>query len=354
MAEAIARRVSVESTTRGLLADLSTTVELEGVSDRILASLCRICSAKAGVLYANTGNRLELLSCSGVDRSDDLPESIDATQGLAERALSTGEIVHVSPSKDGFEWVRMSSPLGAFLPESIALVPLMAEQRPAGLAVLASPESDMSGASRQLADAIRHQAAPYLGNAVLHRKLEDLAAIDELTHVLNRRFGMRRLSEEFSRATRHGTPLSLVMLDIDHFKVFNDTFGHDAGDAVLVAVASIIEKSLRAGDLVCRYGGEEFLVVAPGMGLSDAGGAAERLRRTVETTPIEWRDQSLHVTVSLGAAAWPVAHVSVPEELVTCADEALYHSKNSGRDRVSLHQGDSVIPLSVLQPEARG
>ena len=161
---------------------------------------------------------------------------------------------------------------------------------------------------------------------------------------------MRRLSEEFSRATRHGTPLSVIMLDIDHFKVFNDTFGHDAGDAVLVAVASILEENIRAGDVVCRYGGEELVVVAPGMGLSDAGTSAERFRRSIETTPIQWRDQLLHVTVSVGAAAWPVAHVSTPEELVTCADEALYHAKKGGRDRVSLHQGDSVIPLSVLQP----
>ena len=88
-------------------------------------------------------------------------------------------------------------------------------------------------------ETLRDFAAPYLDNSMLHRRITELAAIDDLTLILNRRFGMRRLSEEFSRATRHGIPLSVLMLDIDHFKNFNDTFGHNAGDAVLKVVFDI-------------------------------------------------------------------------------------------------------------------
>lgn len=360
MTEAVGRRITVEATTRSLLAELSGIVQVDKVASRILESLSGVCHARAGVLYADTGTRFELITCFGVDKTDDVLPSLDASQGLAERALSTGNVIHVSPLRDGFEWVHMSTPLGSFRPESLALVPLMAEHKAAGLAVVACPDAELPEEGRFLLDAMRFQAAPYLSNAMLHSKLEVLAAIDELTHLLNRRFGMRRLSEEFSRATRHGVPVSIIMMDIDHFKVFNDTFGHDAGDAVLVSVASVLEQNVRAGDIVCRYGGEELVIVAPGMGLSDAATSAERLRRIIQTTPTLWREQSLHVTVSIGAASWPVAKVSTPEELVTCADEALYHAKKSGRDRVSVHQGDRVIPLSMLtldtastRPDAR-
>jgi diguanylate cyclase (GGDEF)-like protein len=159
---------------------------------------------------------------------------------------------------------------------------------------------------------------------------------------------MRRLAEEFSRSARHGVPLSVIMIDIDRFKAFNDTFGHDAGDAVLVSVARVLENSVRAGDIICRYGGEELMVVAPGMGMNDAGAIAERLRRLVEVTPIIWRDQSLNVTISLGTASWPIIRASMPEEMVTYADEALYHAKKSGRNQVSVHQGKDVVPVSML------
>ncbi len=304
MTEAIGRRITVESTARKLLAELSTSLEIDVVSRDIIEALSEICEAKAAVLYGDTGKKLELLDSFGVDSTQELPERIDASQGLAHRALTTGEVLSVSPSRDGFEWMQLSTPLGAFRPESILMVPLMAEQRPVGLATVAS---------------------------------------SHLTRLLNRRFGLRRLNEEFSRSVRHGVPLSVLMLDIDHFKIFNDTYGHDAGDAVLVSVGSTLERGVRAGDVVCRYGGEELMIVAPGMGLSDAAEAAERLRRQIETTPVTWRDQVLHVTVSLGAASWPVVRASIAEELVTCADEALYHAKETGRNRVSLHQGDEVI-----------
>jgi diguanylate cyclase (GGDEF)-like protein len=199
-----------------------------------------------------------------------------------------------------------------------------------------------------LLETMRVQAAAHLQTAILHRKLRDLAAVDDLTHLLNRRFGMRRLSEEFSRSIRHGVPLSVLMLDVDNFKTFNDTFGHDAGDAVLVAVAGVLEKGVRSGDVVCRYGGEELLIVAPGMGLADAASAGERFRRLVESAIVEWGGKSLRVTVSVGVTSWPVMRASTPEDLVSAADKALYFAKEAGRNQVALSQGDEVIPLSAL------
>jgi diguanylate cyclase (GGDEF)-like protein len=348
MSEAVARRIRIESTTRKVLAKLSANVELDAVSRTILEALATVCEARAGVLYRDSGNKLELQGSFGVDQTEQLPSILDVKQGLAFRALSTGDSAFVSTLEDGFEWMELSTPLGAFRPKSVLVVPLMADRRAVGLAVLASICDELSDAQRSLLQTISTQAAPYLQTAILHEKLQDLAAVDDLTRILNRRFGIRRLHEEFSRSVRHGVPLGVIMLDIDNFKTFNDTFGHDAGDSVLVSVANILESNLRSGDVVCRYGGEEFMVIAPGMGLNDVGGIAERLRRVVETTPVQRANQSLHVTVSLGAASWPVLRASTAEEIVTSADKALYSAKASGRNVVAVHNGDCPVPLSAL------
>lgn len=353
MTVAIGRRVTVESTTRKLLAKLSQSVELEVVSDEILEALGDISGAKGGVLYGDTGQKLTMLGSFGIDVTGSVPDELDASQGLAQRAVARSEVVCASPARDGFEWVGFSTPLGQFRPGSIALVPLVAEQRAVGIVVLACSADRLSEEQGLLVDAIRTQAAPYLHTAILHEKLRNLAAIDDLTQLLNRRFGMRRLAEEFSRAARHGVPVSVFMIDIDHFKQFNDAYGHDAGDAVLVAVSRVLDGTVRAGDVVCRYGGEELMIVAPGTGMKDAAEFGERLRRIIEATPIIWRDQSLKVTVSVGTATWPVVRASFPEEMVTYGDAALYHAKRSGRNRVSVHQGKDVKPASTPEVKAQ-
>ncbi len=349
MTEAIALRITRESRVRQLLQDLSETVEIDAVAGGILTAMAKACGARAGVLYglASTQEH-ELLSSFGVDAGEGLPACIDKSQGLAAHALSTGETAVICPERDGLDWMCLSTPLGSLRPRWVVLAPLMAKHRPVGLAVLACPSTEMSKSQIALVEAIRVQAAAHLQTAILHRKLRDLAAVDDLTHILNRRFGMRRLSEEFSRSLRHGVPLSVLMLDVDNFKSFNDTFGHDAGDAVLMAVARVLEGGVRSGDVVCRYGGEELLIVAPGMGLADAASAGERFRRLVESTSVEWGGKSLRVTVSVGVTSWPVMRASTPEELVSAADKALYFAKEAGRNQVALSQGNEVIPLSAL------
>ena len=156
------------------------------------------------------------------------------------------------------------------------LIPLLAKQRPVGLVILACASRKTSEKQMKMLETLRTIAAPNLDNSMLHKKITELAAIDDLTMILNRRFGVKRLREEFSRSARHGSPLSVVMIDIDHFKNFNDTFGHNAGDAVLKIVAKVLSANLRAEDMVCRYGGEEFLMLLAGAGLNDSAIIAER------------------------------------------------------------------------------
>lgn len=350
MTDAVSRRIHIETTTRRLLGSLADTVELSEVAGATLEGLSLICGGRAGMLYANTGSKLVLVSSFGIDMSENTPKEIDEQHGLVQRALASRSVEWVVPADEGLNWVELSCPLGSFRPESLLIAPLVSDHtRMAGLVVLATTARELGAEQRLLVDSIRTGAAPYVQNAVLHRKLEELAALDELTHLLNRRFGSRRLREEFSRSTRHGVPLSVIMFDVDHFKAVNDTFGHDAGDAVLRAVASVLETGVRSGDVVCRYGGEEFLIVAPGMGLNDASDVATRMQRKMQARAIEWRDQMIRVTISAGAAAWPVTRASAPEELITAADNALYHAKESGRNRVSIHDGEKVVPAIALK-----
>ncbi|MBI5190604.1 MAG: sensor domain-containing diguanylate cyclase [Nitrospirae bacterium] len=187
----------------------------------------------------------------------------------------------------------------------------------------------------------------------LYERTEALAQVDGLTGLFNHRTLMERLRQETRRMLRTGRPLSLVMLDIDHFKRVNDTYGHKEGDSVLTDLASVLRSQARESstDVLGRYGGEEFTLVMADTGLDEALVVAERLRRAVHAYPfhIKSLDARERITISLG-----VATQSGPNDqdsyLVRCADAALYHSKNTGRDRVSLMKDGELLTLDDIAP----
>ena len=164
-------------------------------------------------------------------------------------------------------------------------------------------------------------------------ELERLAITDPLTGLYNRRFFQSRLGMEIERAKRYGRVLSLVMLDVDNFKEINDQRGHQFGDHVLAKVGKILTGNVRASDIVCRYGGEEFAVLLPETPLEQASLAAEKLRMCLKERFQEGRDP-VALTVSLGVAICPSPGVADENDLVRRADAALYEAKGLGRDRV--------------------
>ena len=172
-----------------------------------------------------------------------------------------------------------------------------------------------------------------VNNALNHEDLQRVAALDPLTGVYNRRFGLQRLVEEFGRSLRSGDPLGLLMLDLDHFKSINDTYGHLIGDRVLQGVVRVARQVLREGDVLMRYGGEEFLIVLPGAGPVDLAQMAERVRRAVSEAAVSEGSQQIVITVSIGGAGLPSETVKDATELIGIADAALYTAKESGRDR---------------------
>jgi diguanylate cyclase (GGDEF)-like protein len=165
------------------------------------------------------------------------------------------------------------------------------------------------------------------------RQMFESASRDALTQVYNKRFFVEQLESEYAYSVRHGTELSLLMFDIDHFKQINDTYGHLAGDYVLSELTQLVTPAIRIEDTFARYGGEEFVLLSRNSPDS-AAIVGERLRRTIEEHTFTHEGKVLRVTVSLGISCMPNVNITVPEEFVAAADKALYEAKRTGRNRL--------------------
>jgi len=179
------------------------------------------------------------------------------------------------------------------------------------------------------------------GIRALQTKLEELAIRDPLTGLYNRRYLDDALERELQRAQRQGYPVSVLVIDIDHFKHLNDIHGHQAGDEVLTALARELHQRVRTDDLACRWGGEEFVLVLPTMSIEAAAERADALRIAFAANAVRYRDTNLHATISVGAAAFPVHGISV-RDLLGAADNALYRAKSDGRNCVRIATTSAV------------
>lgn len=221
---------------------------------------------------------------------------------------------------------------------------------------VAEHEQDVLGETgHALAEAVADHISLNLGNLRLREMLRSQSIHDPLTGLFNRRYLEESMARELSRAARDRYPVGVIMLDIDHFKQFNDTSGHDAGDAVLREVGELLRTGIRGGDIACRYGGEEFIAILPGAPIDATRWRAEQLRASIERRRVTYRDGLLEpVTVSLGIAVYP-EHGDTYEDLVRSADAALYLAKRDGRNRVSVAAaadgaGTESLPPAYAQP----
>ncbi|HBB35767.1 MAG TPA: diguanylate cyclase [Cyanobacteria bacterium UBA8803] len=220
-------------------------------------------------------------------------------------------------------------------PTQSLCVPMIARGQAMGILYLSSPKpGQLTEAKQSLAVTVAEHLALSLSNLKLHETLSIQSIRDPLTGLFNRRYMEESLERELHRAQRKKQPMGIAMLDIDHFKQFNDTFGHEAGDAVLRTLGQFLQRNIRASDIVCRYGGEELLLILPEASLKDTTQRAEEIRQGVKCLNVEHRHQSLGaITVSLGVASFPDNGVT-GEALIAGADAALYRAKAEGRDRV--------------------
>jgi len=219
-------------------------------------------------------------------------------------------------------------------PSESFCIPMMAQGETLGLFYLSTSEPDqLTEAKQQLAVAVAENIALALANLQLRETLRQQSIRDPLTGLFNRRYLEESLDRDLHRAQRQQQSLGIIMLDIDYFKHFNDTFGHKAGDVVLRTLGQFLKENIRGSDIVCRYGGEEFLLILPEACIADAKQRAEQLRQGIRQLDIQYQDSSLGpVTISLGVACFP-EHGSTGEALIRAADAALYCAKRRGRDR---------------------
>jgi len=218
-----------------------------------------------------------------------------------------------------------------------ACLPLQAHDKTIGLLRLQGADDLPPGAPDQLkvlAKTVKDQLSLALANIRLRETLHHQAIHDPLTDLFNRRYLVETLERELQRAQRKDTPLVVMMLDLDHFKRFNDTFGHEAGDSLLKTLGGFLKRHVRGGDIACRYGGEEFVLILPEISLEVARLRAEEFRQGVAQLQVNYREQCLkNITISVGVAVFP-KHGATTDDVLKAADEALYRAKAAGRNRV--------------------
>jgi diguanylate cyclase (GGDEF)-like protein/PAS domain S-box-containing protein len=276
-------------------------------------------------------------------------------------ALRSGRVHVVEDPRSRLVCRHLTDPLAGgslcvpMMAQGEALGILHLQGGPGALSLSGSASAAPADSLRQLAVTVAEHLALALANLKLRETLRTQSIRDPLTGLFNRRYMEESLERELRRADRRGHPVAVIMLDLDHFNRFNNTFGHQAGDALLQAFGEMVRAQVRSEDIACRYGGEEFTLIMPEASLEVTLRRADKLRQEVKNLRVQQRGQSLGViTVSLGVAVYPEFGATA-EALIRAADLALYRAKAGGRDRVEAADqsalSDSPAPLPI--PAAR-
>jgi two-component system, cell cycle response regulator len=326
LVEALSASLRTQSAVRAFSDMLTSQLEITSLAEAALHQFVAHAGAAGGLVLYESDGELKVAASRGLRDHDAVAAS--------EHVIATirgGQRQVITMPDD----VLLEGVLADFRPREVRVYPIEYKQVPLGVAVLATP-SAFTVEELALIELFLQGLGLALNNAIVHDRLQRLAALDPLTGIYNRRFGLGRLHEEYGRAVRAAAPLGVLMIDIDHFKTVNDTYGHLVGDRVLKSVCVAARASLREGDVLLRFGGEELLAVMPAASLADVRDVGERLRMVVEQTSVENGDQRVCVTVSAGGAAYPSHDVMNEEALIALADQALYRAKDTGRNRVEM------------------
>jgi len=322
---ALFRSRELEAAVSDISKTLSSQLDLDALSKQALELLLRHTNTPAGVVLLERDSALQVAAQHGVAQAEQLGSS-----DHVRRAMRTGKTQRVECPEE----VKIEAVLTHFRPQEIMVVPISFTETPLAVVILAHSKQ-FHPEVLWLVKLFRQGFGLALKNALAHANLQQIAAIDALTGMYNRRFGMTRLHEEFNRSQRSQTALSVVMMDIDHFKSINDNYGHLIGDRVLSQIGKTVRPVLRGEDVMVRYGGEEFLFILPDVQQDEASGIAERLRRLIASTEIQDADNLIRFTASFGVSTCTDPPISA-EELLKRADVALYRAKQ-GRNRVISH-----------------
>ncbi len=323
---------------------INQSIEMEGLLSGVLQTLLEMELFRfehTGAAFTIEGNTLRLVSHIGLSEAQqELCGSSLSMECLCGRAAGEGEILFCQSShEDSRHTIRYPD----MSEHGNVILPLKSHDKVVGvLSLYIRPETKISELDFMLLTTLANQIGIAVNNARLYEEAKTSALHDHLTGLPNRRFMQIQMEKTVDTSKRYGEYLSVIMLDIDHFKRYNDTLGHVQGDRLLIDLAGILSKEIRSSDFVFRYGGEEFLIILPRTDSKLAYEVAERLRKTVET--------ETEVTVSLGVSTYHEGSDS--EKLIQIADTALYRAKGEGRNRVAvntcLQAGNTVgMPLRL-------
>jgi diguanylate cyclase (GGDEF)-like protein len=321
---------------------IASTNDFHDMIHLIMSTLKKSIAFDRVSLYLVDENRQKLILTyfNGFEIRD--KTSIGIGEGLPGRIVENGEHSHIHDLSLFYETFNDFIHFPGEEKRDGAYIGIALKSRNTTIGVIGIDSREKQGLSVDDMDFMAltsHQISIGIEKARLFMKTEQLSQIDGLTGLYNHRLFKEKLEQEVSKRMRTGKPLSLIMLDIDHFKRFNDNFGHQEGDAILKELAGIIRRQCRhtTMDSCFRYGGEEFAVILPELELSIALKVADRMRKVVENHPfrIKEKNPGMTLTISLGVAGLSSRDEVRPEELLKKADEALYTSKRNGRNRVT-------------------
>ncbi len=335
-------RMIIEETTEVMEADRSSLFLIDREKDEMWAKIAQGAETAeirfpVGTGIAGTvGKTGEIVNIA--DAYDDVRfnREIDRRTGYRTRSILCAPLRNMQGTIIGAVQV-LNKRTGTFTADDEALLTALASQ-----AAIALENADLytklKELNAKLEEKVEERTADLVAAnerlSVLNQELEQISITDSLTQVFNRRFFMERARQEVKRVNRYGSSVSLLMIDIDHFKKVNDTYGHLAGDSVLNGVARLVKGRLRETDVLARYGGEEFMLIATPMDREGAVILGERIRALIESHPFNFDGKSISVTVSIGVSSWKPEMKENFEELIRLADDALYGAKEEGRNRV--------------------
>lgn len=316
-------------------------LELGSLASDLCLTAMSITGGTGAVIGSAEGTAGEILACAGHDGGPRQGDRFSAPESELGLALAAGAPIVRTAADWALSRTSVAGPAERWhhRPRALAALPLRGATGAVGvLGVWTSRERALDEEGLQLLGALSPYAALHLEHARSFRNLRETAARDPLTQLRNRRGFEEVFAVEASRFGRYQRPISLMVLDLDHFKRVNDQYGHEAGDEVLRRVAALLGTCIRDVDTAARMGGEEFVVLLPETSLAAAQEVAERVRSAVSAQPVPWRGTPIPVRVSIGISSCP-ERVAEPGELFGSADAALYRAKEGGRDRVVVAEG---------------
>lgn len=330
LAETLGRTITTERAARSFTNMLTTHLDLVPLAEKAIHKLILYTGSSAGLLAVVNQGEIQEVAHHGLLS----PEKIIQSSHVIH-AIRTNKVQKITiPEPD--DPIIVDHIVGHHSAKNVLAYPILYKGISLGIIVLISENPYNEEILRRL-DLLSVGLGLALNNSLTHGRMRELATLDPLTTIYNRGFGVKRLHEEYTRSVRSNSPLGLILFDIDDFKNINDTFGHLAGDKVLINVVNSAKKMLREGDILIRYGGEEFIAVLPGTSLADVGVVGERIRRAVSNLSIMEGDQIIKITISLGGISHPELSVNHEEGLIRHADMLLYRAKNSGKNKLELH-----------------